>query len=100
MKYAVILTEDDNGDFYAKVPAIPDCSVKGKSKIEAINLIRHAISDVISRSEIIQLEVPTVPKSGSLLSETPWEFFGAFQDSPEWDTLFDEIELQRNNHLN
>ncbi|MBN1350469.1 type II toxin-antitoxin system HicB family antitoxin [candidate division KSB1 bacterium] len=99
MKYTVILTEDNKGNFYAKVPSIPDCSAKAKTKNEAINLIRNAISKVMSRSEIIQLDLPTMPKSGSLLSETPWELFGAFKDTSDWSKLFDEIEIQRNNSL-
>lgn len=100
MKYTVILTEDTKGNIYAKVPSIPDCSVKAKTKNEAIILIRNAISRVISRSEIIQLDVPIVPKAGSLLNETPWELFGNFKDTPEWGKLFDEIEIQRNNNIN
>lgn len=97
MKYTVILTEDNKGNIYAQVPGIPDCSAKAKTKNEAINLIRNAITKVISKSEIIQIDVPSVPKSGSLHDETPWELFGAFKDTPEWGALFDEIESQRNN---
>lgn len=97
MKYTVILTEDNKGNIYAQVPGIPDISAKAKTKNEAINLIRNAITKVISKSEIIQIDVPSVPKSGSLLDETPWELFGAFKYTPEWGAFFDEIESQRNN---
>jgi predicted RNase H-like HicB family nuclease len=100
MKYTVLLTEDNKGNIYAKVPSIPDCSAKAKTKNEALHLIRKAITNVISRSEIIKLDVPIVPKSGSLLRETPWELFGAFKDTPDWGKLFDEIEIQRNNSIN
>ena len=27
--------------------------------------------------------------------KTPWEYFGAFKDNPDWEKLFDDIEKQR-----
>jgi predicted RNase H-like HicB family nuclease len=95
MKYTVILTEDNKGNYFAKVPSIPDCSAKAKSRNEVINNIRAAIANIINKSEIIQLDVPATPKSNALQSETPWEFFGAFKEIPDWGILFEEIENQR-----
>jgi len=95
MKYTVILTEDNKGNYFAKVPSIPDCSATAKSRDEVIISIRNAIVNIIRKSEIIQLDIPAIPKSSNFQSETPWEFFGAFRDIPNWSSLFDEIEQQR-----
>ncbi len=95
MKYTVILTED-NGHFQAIAAGLPDFNVKAKTRGEALNTIREAISKLVGRSEILQLDVPTEPKSGNLRHDTPWEWFGAFKDDPTWGELFDEIERQRN----
>ncbi|MBC8180849.1 type II toxin-antitoxin system HicB family antitoxin [candidate division KSB1 bacterium] len=95
MKYTVILTEDKKGNFYANVPSIPECNARAKCRADVIDDIRHKIANVIKNIEIIQLDVPVSPKSGNLQNEIPWKFFGAFKDSPHWESLFDEIEKQR-----
>jgi len=95
MKYTVMLKEE-NGHIQATVPALPECMVKAPTRSEAISTIRQAISEIISRIEIIQIEVNAEPKSGNLLHETPWEWFGAFENDPTWGELFDDIERRRN----
>jgi len=95
MKYTVILTED-NGHFQAMVAGLPDCTVLAKTRTEALNNIRQAISKLIGRSEIIQLEIPTEPKTGQIHNDIPWEWFGAFKDDSTWGELFEDIERQRN----
>jgi predicted RNase H-like HicB family nuclease len=95
MKYTVILTED-NGHFKATVAGLPDFDVLAKTRTEALSNVSKAISKLIARSEIIQLEVPTAPKTGSISNDIPWEWFGAFKDDPTWGELFEDIERQRN----
>lgn len=95
MKYTVIITEAQNGDLHATVPGIPDCHVQAKTRSDAIRAVRHSIAQIISRSEIVQVDVPTPPKSESFLHDTPWELFGAFRDDTTWGPLFDEIEQRR-----
>jgi predicted RNase H-like HicB family nuclease len=95
MKYTVMLKEE-NGHFLATVPALPECMVKAPTRSEAISTIRKAISEIISRIEIIQIDVSAEPKSGTLIQETPWEWFGAFKNDPTWGELFDDIERRRN----
>ena len=95
MKYTVILTEEREDNVLAAVPGLPDCSVKAKTRNEALRLVRETITTIISRSEIVQIDVPVEPKSGSLHVSTPWELFGAFKDDPTWRELFDKIEYNR-----
>lgn len=94
MKYTVILTEKSNGGIHVSVPGLPDCTLEAKGRDEAIRLAREAISSVMSRSEIVRVEVPQ--HSSSPDNEVPWEWFGAAKDDPSWDALFEEIEQKRN----
>lgn len=96
MKYTVILTEERDDNVLATVPGLPDCSVKAKSRNEALSLVRDTISTIIGRSEIVQIDVPVEPRAGSLPDSTPWELFGLFKDDQTWGRLFDEIEYERN----
>ena len=94
MKYTVLLTES-NGNYQATVAGLPDCRVTAKTRSEALTTIREAITRLLGKSEIVEVEVPAEPKSGKLRDRTPWEWFGAFKDDPTWGELFDEIERQR-----
>jgi len=94
MKYTVMLKEE-NGHIQATVPSLPECIVKAPTRSEAIKTIRKAISDIISRTEIIQIDVNTKPKSGKLFQDRPWEWYGAFKNDPTWTELFDGIERRR-----
>lgn len=97
MKYTVMLKEE-NGHIQATVPGLPECVAKAPTRSEAIATIRKTISEMISRTEIIQIDVNAEPKSGNFLHDTPWEWFGAFKDDPTWGELFDEIERRRNSY--
>jgi predicted RNase H-like HicB family nuclease len=94
MKYTVMLKEED-GHIQATVPALPECMVKAPTRSEALSTIRQSIAEIMSRIEIVQIEVSAEPKSGSLIHETPWEWFGAFKNDPTWGELFDDIERRR-----
>ncbi|MCK4762796.1 MAG: hypothetical protein KAW12_11430 [Candidatus Aminicenantes bacterium] len=96
MKYTVILTEKTDGNIHLSVPGLPDCTVDAGTRDEALNIARENINTIIDRSEIVQLDVPAEPRSGSFQFDTPWEWFGAFKTDSTWGKLFDEIEEQRN----
>jgi predicted RNase H-like HicB family nuclease len=91
MKYTVVLTEKINGQIHATVPGLPDCVVEANTRDEALAKTRETISEIISRSEIVQLDLYVEPKSNSNL---PWEWFGRFKDIPAWGKMFDEIEME------
>jgi len=94
MKYIVVLTEKSNGEIHVSVPGLPDCVLEAESRDEAIRLTREAIANVMSKSEIVRVEVPQ--QSSSSDNEVPWEWFGAAKDDASWDALFDDIEQKRN----
>jgi predicted RNase H-like HicB family nuclease len=95
MRYTVVLTEKTDGNIHVTVPALPDCTIEARTRHEALKKARETITSIIRRSEIVQLDVSTEPKSGSLYMDTPWEWFGIFKDNPAWEKLFDDAERQR-----
>ena len=94
MQYTVILTQESNGDYSATAPSLPRCSVKAKTRDEALDAIRETIAEVAPRSEVVQIDVSVEPKSGALQEETPWEFFGVFKNDPSWAAAFDDDGAQ------
>ncbi len=103
MEYTVILTRQPGAPWRAAVPILPDCSVEAPTRTEALEKIQERIVVITSHSKVLRLHVPAAPKvTGEQLaraSQTPWQWFGAFQDDPTWSALFDEIERQRDAHL-
>jgi predicted RNase H-like HicB family nuclease len=95
MQYTIILTETPEGGIRVTIPALPACLVEAANRDEAIRLAREAIMQFLSRSEMVQLDVPLPFKPPSKHREVPWEWFGAVKDDPAWDTLFEEIEQRR-----
>ena len=103
MEYTVILTRPSFSPlWHAVAPGLPDCAVEAPTRAEAIQEIQQLIMAVVSYSEVLRLEVPTSKTADGLLpgkDETPWQWFGAFENDPTWGPLFDEIEQQRDAHL-
>lgn len=95
MKYTIILTEKPDGGIRVSIPALPNCTLEADGRDEAIHLAREAIGQIISRSEIVHVDVPQQPKSASTGDDVPWEWFGKAKDDPTWDALFDDIEQRR-----
>lgn len=44
MKYRVLIQPDEDGYFVAEVPALPGCISQGKSRDEALQNVKEAIS--------------------------------------------------------
>ena len=95
MQYTVILTQKPEGGIRVSIPALPDCTVEAHNRDEALDLARKAIMEIVSRSEIVHLDIPQQPMTGPTRNDVPWEWFGATHDDATWDVLFDEIELHR-----
>ena len=91
----LILTETAEGSIQVTIPALPACRVEAATRDDAIRLAREAIAAIMSRSEVVQVDVPQPPKTPPTHDEMPWEWFGAAKDDVTWDPLFDEIERNR-----
>jgi hypothetical protein len=55
-------------------------------------LAPEAIAQLVSRSEIVQIDIPQQPRETAQPRGVPWEWFGEAKDDPMWDTLFDDLE--------
>ena len=95
MKYTIILTPKPEGGLHVSIPALPECTVEAASREEAIRLAREAITQFVSQSEMVQVDVPLVSQDIPQQDEIPWQWFGWAKDDPTWDLLFEEIEHQR-----
>ena len=95
MEYTIILTPKPEGGLHVSIPALPECTVEAASREEAIRLAREAITQFVSQSEMVQVDVPLVSQDIPQQDEIPWQWFGWAKDDPTWDLLFEEIEHQR-----
>jgi predicted RNase H-like HicB family nuclease len=95
MQYTLILTETAEGGIQVTIPALPACRVEDATRDDAIRLAREAIAQLVSRSEVVQVDIPEQPRATGVPHETPWAWFGTARTDPTWDALFDEIEQHR-----
>ncbi len=95
MPYTLILTEKAEGGIQVTIPALPTCTVEAATRDEAIRLAHVAITRVVSRSEIVQIEIPQQPRATVQPRGVPWEWFGEAKADPTWDALFDDLEQRR-----
>lgn len=48
MRYRVLIEQDEDGVYVAEVPALPGCISQGKTRSEAIDNIKEAISGYLA----------------------------------------------------
>jgi predicted RNase H-like HicB family nuclease len=94
-QYTLILTEKTEGGIQVTIPALPACTVEAATRDEAIRLAREAIAQLVSRSEIVQIDIPQQPRATAQPRGVPWEWFGEAKADPTWDALFDDLEQRR-----
>ncbi len=82
MTYNAIVEGIEAGGYTASVLGWPGCSASGTTKDEALTRLRRAITERLSRVEIVPIEVD-VPENGHPLAK----FAGMF----EADELFDQF---------
>jgi predicted RNase H-like HicB family nuclease len=58
IQYTLILTEKAEGGIQVTIPALPTCTVEAATRDEAIRLAHEEITRLVSRSEIVQIEIP------------------------------------------
>jgi predicted RNase H-like HicB family nuclease len=58
MHYTLILTEKSEGGIQVTIPALPACRIEAATRDEAIRLASEAIAQLVSRSEIVQIDIP------------------------------------------
>jgi predicted RNase H-like HicB family nuclease len=95
MQYTLILTETTEGGIQVTIPALPGCRVEAATRDDAIRLAREAIAQLVSRSEVVQVEMAAQPRATPSPQAIPWAWFGTTREDPTWEALFDAIEQSR-----
>lgn len=91
MRYAILLRYRPDGTYHASVPAIPGLAKTGLSRAETIAAMRQTLTNTLSSSEVVYLDLPTA----SAVSN-PWiETAGLFADDPTLATMLEEIYANR-----
>jgi predicted RNase H-like HicB family nuclease len=97
--YTTFLIGDNKMMWHATAPALPDCTVDAPTRTEAIEKIQARVTQVVEHLEVLQLPLPVTPQvangAAQAPEQTPWEWFGVFQNDPSWGALLAEIEQQR-----
>jgi hypothetical protein len=62
IKYTILLTEKAEGGNHVSIPGLPDCPIEADNRDDVIRLAREAIAAIMSRSEVVQVDVPNCPK--------------------------------------
>jgi hypothetical protein len=95
LRYTLTLTEKAEGGSQVTIPALPACTLEAAARDEAIRLAHEAIAPLVSRSEIVQIDIPQHPRATGRPRGVPWEWFGEAKADPTWDALFDDLERRR-----
>ena len=99
MEYTVFLTGRPGLPWRATVPWLPDCTVEAPTRAEALEKIKQCISTVVNQIEVLRVQLPDMPQNVNeplaAIAQTPWQWFGVFQNDPAWGSIFDDIEQQR-----
>ena len=69
MPYTLILPEKTEGGIQVTIPALPTCTLEAATRDEAIRLAREAITQLVSRSKIVRIEIPQQPPAAASPTE-------------------------------
>ena len=90
MKYSVLLQKEKDG-YSVTVPGLPQCRSRGSTEEEALDRIRSEITDTLSRTKAVEVEVSS-PNGSS----HPWQLFaGIWKTDPSFDRFLEEVEVER-----
>src|SRR5262245_48924706 len=73
MQYTLVLTEKTEDDTQGTIPALPACTIEAATRDEAIRLAHEAIAQLVSRSEIVQIDIPQQHRATAQTHGVPWE---------------------------
>jgi predicted RNase H-like HicB family nuclease len=105
MDFDVLITQEADSTWQAVTAALPNCTVTGATREEAIAQITACLTESYSHAEVLRLSIPTngaASNGASPVNAAPkpeWPGYGIFKDDPTLDELFDEIERRRDEHM-
>jgi predicted RNase H-like HicB family nuclease len=90
MTYRVLLRKEPTNGYVATALDWPHCQVAAPTRQAALEQIQAAITDLLTTSEIVDLEIP-IPVIPSPYTET----FGMFRDDPTFAAFLEEVNHYR-----
>ncbi len=93
MQYQVFIQNHSEKRFIASIVSIPNCTVEGNTKEEAIALGKTAFENQLANGELVTIEV----ESQQMQQENdPWiRNIGIFADDPTFDDFLAEMAAYR-----
>ena len=90
MKYNAIVEDSETDGYTATILEWPGCTATGATRGEALTRLRQAISNRLSRVEIVPIEVD-VPEAAHPLAKV----IGMFKDDPLFDQFVEDMAAYR-----
>lgn len=94
MTYSVLLRNNPKGGYLATALAWPNFEIEAPTREEALAQMRTTIANLLSKGEIVELEIPM---GQAMRSSTYTETFGMFRDDPTFSEFVEEKKLQQQN---
>ena len=92
MVYDVLVTQDVNKRYTARVLSLPDIIVSGTDEMEVLHQVRAAIAHLQHNSRIVRLNVPTPTDRET----DPWlRAAGMWENDPDWEQFQQAIQVYR-----
>ncbi|MEZ4659692.1 MAG: hypothetical protein R2911_19225 [Caldilineaceae bacterium] len=97
MAFDVILMQQANNGYLARPVLWPDTSVQGATRQEALERVQVLIRDLLSRTQLVQVEVdvpadhPWLAKAGLFATDPTWDDF--IQRMADFRRHLDENEM-------
>lgn len=93
MQYQVFVQSHTENKFIASVIGIPNSTVEGNTKEEAITLAKAALEKQLASGELVTIEVG---KEQSQQQTDPWlKHMGIFVSDPTFDDFLTEVAAYR-----
>lgn len=93
MQYQVFVQSHPDKKFIASVVGIPNCTIEGSTKEEAIALAKAALENQLANGELVTIEID---QERSQQETDPWlKHMGIFADDPTFDDFLAEVAAYR-----
>ncbi len=92
MSYSVLLRNQSPKGYRATLLAWPGLVVEARTREDALEKIRTAITEMLTDGEVVELEVPDIHP---IISAPYNETFGMFRDDPTFSDFLTEVEQYR-----
>ena len=92
MLFDVLVTQEANERYTARVLSLPDIVVSGTDEREVLEQVQKALANLQSHSRVVRLEIPGLPGC----TADPWlRAAGMWENAPDWEEFQRAISAYR-----